>query len=68
MRVGWDEKGPHMGRGECGFCCEKVEHFLNGPPEGMHAASSGGGGGGGGLGRELKGLVNRGKGFLGKFM
>jgi hypothetical protein len=69
-----------MGRGECGGCCEDVNHFLYGAPIGACGGHTGGGGGflggigngGGGGGpidvkKELKGLMGEAKGLLKKF-
>ncbi|KAF2622365.1 glycoside hydrolase family 43 protein [Macroventuria anomochaeta] len=50
MRVGWGHGGPYMGSGECGRCCDDVNHFIQGCPGGQcggkgHAGGAGGGGG-----------------------
>jgi GH43 family beta-xylosidase len=52
MRVGWDEKGPFMGDGECGRCCGDVGHFIGGCPGGG-CGGQGHCGGHGGCGAEL---------------
>ncbi|KAF2263046.1 Arabinanase/levansucrase/invertase [Lojkania enalia] len=69
MRVGWGPQGPFMGRGECGACCEDLNHFLYGVPPGSCGRGGGNFSGGGGdvgadIKRELKGLVGEAKGLL----
>ncbi|KAF2731929.1 Arabinanase/levansucrase/invertase [Polyplosphaeria fusca] len=68
MRVGWGPNGPYMGSGECGGCCEDVNHFLHGAPLGACGGHTGGGGGGQiDYKKELKGLVGEAKGLLKRF-
>jgi GH43 family beta-xylosidase len=71
MRVGWNERGPHMGKGECGVCCSDVNWFLHGPPPGAVPPPGHGHHGGGGssdVKAELMGLVGEGKKLFKKFL
>jgi len=50
MRIGWGSGGPFMGNGECGRCCDSVDHFIQGCPGGAcggrgHYGGVGGAGG-----------------------
>ncbi|KAF2119545.1 glycosyl hydrolase [Lophiotrema nucula] len=80
MRVGWGPQGPHMGSGECGGCCNDINHFLYGAEMGACGGHMPGNQTGGGffgaaemgradvdIKRELKGLMGQAQGLFKKF-